>query len=663
MSQFPPLPKDAVPSSYDLRLDLDVVAGSFTGTVAVKVELLKNSRFIVLNGLGLSVDRDASSFTPRESCVVVLNGGDLAENSTVSSSDTCEPSEVKVIAIKYYEEKISLEFGSYLPKGEGVLNLSFNGVISEESKGLFVCCGDNKKMCARRCFPCWDEPVYKAKFKVTMHVPSEYVALSNMPVAEEEVNGNGKILSYQESPNMATYLVLLFVGPEPDSEFIRMRDAMQRALFSPLGIGGTNKTEILLGDVVVNRETEAVSVVGIEDDELYLFSIDEAKKQTLRKEEVVVVSRHFFHGQPVCLVTDEAKLGIICGIDTKVDLAILDGKTIARRDIGTDSLERNRRFFVGDTVVRGSWFGTVQGVELKMKIHQENGFTVPAYQVDPESYEPIFKNAAESYLNEPYYVRQEVIDLESNEDPVRGTVIKHWVDRLEVDWFHCSSSREEKKPAKNIFYQLVKRIHDPRSSRAFWYLGSRCIFEGIEFVIAGVRSMVKVKWQGGSVEEINSTELVESKEFFVGQFVAKKEEKGVGFVRFVVDGIAWVKWVEEEKPELVHTSELQPHPEYRFQISDCVAEKVGSRARGFIVGMENGKIEVEWCLNKTITVVQPEEITRLCCFFGEDSSEEDEDEEGSSDDTLPPFLRGPVAISSSGSFPLELASSASDDDD
>ncbi|KAG2238633.1 hypothetical protein Bca52824_092124 [Brassica carinata] len=375
------------------------------------------------------------------------------------------------------------------------------------------------------------------------------------------------------------------------------------------------------GDVVVNRETEAVSVVGIEDDELYLFSIDEAKNKHSGRKRWLLFRDTSFMGNRNSR-----------------------WKTIARRDIGTDSLERNRRFFVGDTVVRGSWFGTVQGVELKMKIHQENGFTVPAYQVDPESYEPIFKNAAESYLNEPYYVRQEVIDLESNEDPVRGTVIKHWVDRLEVDWFHCSSSREEKKPAKNIFYQLM-------------------YFEGIEFVIAGVRSMVKVKWQGGSVEEINSTELVESKEFFVGQFVAKKEEKGVGFVRFVVDGIAWVKWVEEEKPELVHTSELQPHPEYRFQISDCVAEKVGSRARGFIVGMENGKIEVEWCLNKTITVVQPEEITRLCCFFGEDSSEEDEDEEGSSDDTLPPFLRGPVAISSSGSFPLELASSASDDDD
>lgn len=43
-----------------------------------------------------------------------------------------------MIAIKFYEEKINLEFGSYLPKGECVLKLKFNGVINEETKGLFV---------------------------------------------------------------------------------------------------------------------------------------------------------------------------------------------------------------------------------------------------------------------------------------------------------------------------------------------------------------------------------------------------------------------------------------------------------------------------------------------------------------------------------------------
>ncbi|CAF2133105.1 BnaA03g59160D [Brassica napus] len=106
-----------------------------------------------------------------------------------------------------------------------------------------------------------------------------------------------------------------------------------------------------------------------------------------------------------------------------------------------------------------------------------------------------------------------------------------------VKWIHCNPLREENEPPKTLWYGHAERIHDPRATSSFWSLGSMCIFEGKEFVIAGVRSMVKLKWQEGFVEEISNTKLVESGEFFSGQFVAKKEGEGVGFVRFVVDGI------------------------------------------------------------------------------------------------------------------------------
>ena len=43
-------------------------------------------------------------------------------------------------------------------------------------------------------------------------MPSELVALSNMPVVEEITNGDLKTVSYQESPIMSTYLVAVVVG-------------------------------------------------------------------------------------------------------------------------------------------------------------------------------------------------------------------------------------------------------------------------------------------------------------------------------------------------------------------------------------------------------------------------------------------------------------------
>lgn len=52
----------------------------------------------------------------------------------------------------------------------------------------------------------------QATFKITLEVPSELVALSNMPIIEEKQNGNLKTVHYQESPIMSTYLVAVVVG-------------------------------------------------------------------------------------------------------------------------------------------------------------------------------------------------------------------------------------------------------------------------------------------------------------------------------------------------------------------------------------------------------------------------------------------------------------------
>lgn len=52
----------------------------------------------------------------------------------------------------------------------------------------------------------------QAKFKITLIVPSEIVALSNMPVIQERVEGGLKTVSFQESPKMSTYLVAVVVG-------------------------------------------------------------------------------------------------------------------------------------------------------------------------------------------------------------------------------------------------------------------------------------------------------------------------------------------------------------------------------------------------------------------------------------------------------------------
>ncbi|CAA3001720.1 aminopeptidase M1 [Olea europaea subsp. europaea] len=203
-SQFkgqPRLPKFALPKRYDLKLKPDLTACNFTGAVDISVDVVSDTQFLILNAAELSVIPDSVKFTSNDKVVDAVD------------VEMCEEDEIMV-----------LEFKESLPLGVGVLSMDFEGTLNDRMKGFYRSTyehnGEKKNMAvtqfepadARRCFPCWDEPACKATFKITLEVPLELVALSNMPVIEEKINGNLKAVYYQESPIMSTYLVAVVVG-------------------------------------------------------------------------------------------------------------------------------------------------------------------------------------------------------------------------------------------------------------------------------------------------------------------------------------------------------------------------------------------------------------------------------------------------------------------
>ncbi|KAG6674294.1 hypothetical protein I3842_15G034900 [Carya illinoinensis] len=206
MQQFkrqPRLPKFAVPRRYDIRLKPDLDACKFAGSVAIDLDIVDDTKYIVLNAAELSVDTDSVMFTNRD------------------VSEVLEPLQIDLVED---DEILVLEFAETLPIGPGVLSIGFEGTLNDKMKGFYRSTyehnGEKKNMAvtqfepvdARRCFPCWDEPACKATFKITLDLPSELVALSNMPIVEEKVDGHLKTVSYQESPIMSTYLVAVVVG-------------------------------------------------------------------------------------------------------------------------------------------------------------------------------------------------------------------------------------------------------------------------------------------------------------------------------------------------------------------------------------------------------------------------------------------------------------------
>ena len=65
---------------------------------------------------------------------------------------------------------------------------------------------------ARRMFPCWDEPSFRARFRLTTTVPADFTAVSNMPIEREQKTDGGKEVRFGETPPMASYLVVFCAG-------------------------------------------------------------------------------------------------------------------------------------------------------------------------------------------------------------------------------------------------------------------------------------------------------------------------------------------------------------------------------------------------------------------------------------------------------------------
>ena len=65
---------------------------------------------------------------------------------------------------------------------------------------------------ARRLFPCWDEPSFRARFQLTAVVPENFTAVSNMPVEKETKIAGGKEIRFAVTPPMASYLNVFCAG-------------------------------------------------------------------------------------------------------------------------------------------------------------------------------------------------------------------------------------------------------------------------------------------------------------------------------------------------------------------------------------------------------------------------------------------------------------------
>ncbi|XP_058480542.1 thyrotropin-releasing hormone-degrading ectoenzyme-like isoform X1 [Solea solea] len=201
------LPGSVRPRHYDLRLAVFMDNFTFSGEVSIELECVNATRFIVLHADRLEVDR----------VTVTAEGGVGGRPNNRPGGGVMRvhrhfafPANQMYVVVLHREMK---------PMRVYRLNVSFDAAIEDELLGFFrssytlqrerryLAVTQFSPIHARKAFPCFDEPVYKATFSLVLRHDQQYTSLSNMPVESSSLpDDDGTVTNrFARTPRMSTY--------------------------------------------------------------------------------------------------------------------------------------------------------------------------------------------------------------------------------------------------------------------------------------------------------------------------------------------------------------------------------------------------------------------------------------------------------------------------
>ncbi len=219
------LDRNVVPSAYRIFITPDLEAATFAGRVEIDVEIVDAVAQLTLNSIEL-----------------VLGA------ATVTAAGTGYRSVELNVDEEF--ETASFSFDDKLPVGPAVVEIAFTGILNDQLHGFYrstftdtagtkhtIATTQFENTDARRAFPCWDEPAFKATYQVNLTVPSHLAAYSNSPVTSDTDLGNGqRTVSFSPTMKMSTYLVAFIVGPFEETAALDV-DGVPLRIVCPVGNG------------------------------------------------------------------------------------------------------------------------------------------------------------------------------------------------------------------------------------------------------------------------------------------------------------------------------------------------------------------------------------------------------------------------------------------
>jgi aminopeptidase N/puromycin-sensitive aminopeptidase len=196
LAQAQRLPQTAVPSSYKLAFSPNFTNDTFGGDEVIQVNIPKPMTKIVLNAAEIKFEN------------VTIDAGGKSQTANVATDEK--------------NEMATLTVPNEIPAGGATIHIKYTGILNDKLRGFYLSKSGNRKYAvtqfeatdARRAFPSWDEPDYKATFDITIIAPKEDTAISNGKMVSDTAGpgADEHTMKFATTPKLSSYLVAMLVG-------------------------------------------------------------------------------------------------------------------------------------------------------------------------------------------------------------------------------------------------------------------------------------------------------------------------------------------------------------------------------------------------------------------------------------------------------------------
>jgi aminopeptidase N len=190
------LPATAVPTHYALWFAPNLKDATFRGRETIDVTLAAPSTSITLNAAEIT-------FGP----VTIKAAGQM---------------QTARVMLDEKNEMATLIVPRAIPKGTASIQITYLGILNDKLRGFYLSTAKGRRYAvtqmeatdARRAFPGWDEPAYKATFDISLMVDSGDTVISNGKQLSDTPGPEAgtHTLVFATTPKMSTYLVAMLVG-------------------------------------------------------------------------------------------------------------------------------------------------------------------------------------------------------------------------------------------------------------------------------------------------------------------------------------------------------------------------------------------------------------------------------------------------------------------